>query len=415
MTEASQNVLTPLETQQTLDISRVVGNLLQRALQNVDLQTCLERACVELVACGVPVARAHIALNTLHPLFKAVSYTWYREQSTSERYYPHAPDAGSWVLSPFYFMIQHGVTELRRHLTGNEQMLDFPLLEELAAEGFSDYRAYALPFKELEGIQEEPEGLAGSWATATPGGFTQARINALREVELALAVASKIHMESARTVNILNTYLGADAGRQVRRGRIQRGDVESVNAVIWYSDMRGSTERASRVSGKEFLDDINDYFSCTAGAVMEQGGEVLRFIGDAVLAIFPARDDAEEAQAFTQVVSALKSAHEKLNETNGNRQKAGKDELSYGVAVHFGEVLFGNIGAPSRLEFSVVGEAANEVARLESMTKTLGISTLLSESVASRTSLPTVDLGQHEIVGSDTVLHVYGVPNLKDC
>lgn len=403
------------EARQTLDLSAIVSNLLRRALQNVDLQTCLEQACVELVACGVPVGRAHIALNTLHPLFRAVSYTWYREQPTSERYYPHAPEtSGNWEESPFYFMLENGLTELRRHLAGDEKMLDFPVLEEISAEGFTDYRAYAQPFNDLEKMRESPEGLAGSWATSATGGFTQARLNALREIEIALAVASKIHMESTRTDNILNTYLGADAGRQVRKGRIRRGDVESVNAVIWYSDMRGSTERASRVSGKEFLDDINDYFSCTAGAVMEHGGEVLRFIGDAVLAIFPARNATEEADAFARVVRALKEAHNKLVQVNSSRVEAGKDELSYGVAVHFGEVLYGNIGAPARLEFSVVGEAANEVARLEGMTKQLGVSTLLSETVASRVDLPSVDLGHHEIAGSDRVLRVYGVRNLQE-
>ncbi len=400
---------------QTLDPSSVVGNLLRRALQNVDLQTCLEQACVELVACGVPVGRAHIALNTLHPLFRAVSYTWYREQPTSETYYPHAPDLGNWVESPFYFMIENGLTELRRHLTGDEQMHDFGILKDVAAEGFTDYRAFTQPFNDIAKMRDDPEGLAGSWATSTPGGFTETRLNVLREVEVALAVASKIHMEATRTNNILNTYLGADAGGQIRKGRIKRGDVESVNAVIWYSDMRGSTERASRVSGREFLDDINDYFSCTAGAVIEQGGEVLRFIGDAVLAIFPARNDTEESEAFCQVVRALKAASNKLQETNLERVKAGKDELSYGVAVHFGEVLFGNIGAPSRLEFSVVGRAANEVARLEGMTKQLGVSTLLSEAVAKRADLPAVDLGEHPIAGSDTVLRVYGVNNLQDC
>jgi len=394
---------------QTLDLSSVVGNLLRRALQDDDLQTCLEQACVELVACGVPVGRAHIALNTLHPLFRAVSYTWYREQPTTERYYPHAPAPGNWVASPFYFMIEHGLTELRRHLSGNEQLLDFTVLEEIAAEGFTDYRAYAHPFGHFDGTTKNPEGLAGSWATSTPGGFTQTRLNALREVEIALAVASKIHMESTRTKNILNTYLGADAGRQVSKGRIQRGDVESVNAVIWYSDMRGSTDRAARLSGKEFLDDINDYFSCTAGAVMENGGEVLRFIGDAVLAIFPARNIEEESEAFFRIVRALKDANRKLANTNIERLNAGKDELAYGVAVHFGEVLYGNIGAPARLEFSVVGEAANEVARLEGMTKKLGFATLLSESVARRVDLPTIDLGQHEIAGSDAMLQVYGV------
>jgi adenylate cyclase len=398
-----------LTTAQSVDVSTIIGNLLRRSLVEPDLNRLFDAACNEMAAAGLGISRAHITVSTLHPLFKALSHTWVYAESTETRYYAHAPDADGWVRSPFYFMISHGVLEMRRHLAGPEALLDMPVLEEFAQAGYTDYRGYLHAFESIEDIDDSPEGLAGSWCTSLPGGFTSARLAALREVELASAVVCKLQMKSQMTDNILHTYLGADAGRQVLSGRIKRGDVESVNAVIWYSDMRGSTELASKVDGREFLNDINDYFSCTAGAVLESGGEVLRFIGDAVLAIFPVRDDQDEHLAMSQATRALALASAKMKSVNRERVAVGKDELSYGVALHYGEVLFGNIGAPERLEFSVVGEAANEVARIEEMTKHLGHSVLLSGAVANRVDVSTADLGEQPVRGSGRSLRVYGV------
>ncbi len=401
-----------LTTDQSVDVSTIVGNLLRRSLVEPDLNRLFHIACNEMAASGLGISRAHISVSTLHPLFKALSHTWVHSESTETRYYAHAPDADTWLSSPFYFMISHGVLEMRRHLAGPEALLDMPVLEEFAQAGYTDYRGYVHAFEsidDLTDVEDSPEGLAGSWCSSLPGGFTSARLAALREVELALAVVCKLQMKSQMTDNILHTYLGADAGRQVLSGRIRRGDVESVNAVIWYSDMRGSTELASKVDGREFLNDINDYFSCTAGAVLESGGEVLRFIGDAVLAIFPVRDEQDERTAMNNATCALALASAKMKSVNRERVAQGKDALSYGVALHYGEVLFGNIGAPDRLEFSVVGEAANEVARIEEMTKHLGHSVLLSGAVANRVDVSTADLGEQPVRGSGRSLRVFGV------
>ena len=400
---------TDLAVSQSLDVSTIVGNLLRRSLVEPDLNRLFDATCNEMAASGLGISRGHITVSTLHPLFKALSHTWVYTESTQTRYYAHAPDAEGWVSSPFYSMISDGVLEMRRHLAGPEALLDMPVLREFAEHGYTDYRGYLQAFESLEDVEDSPEGLAGSWCSSLPGGFTSARLAALREVELALAVVCKLQMKSQMTDNILHTYLGADAGRQVLSGRIRRGDVESVNAVIWYSDMRGSTELAARLDGREFLSDINDYFSCTAGAVLESGGEVLRFIGDAVLAIFPVRDDQEEQQAMKMATRALALASAKMKSVNSDRLASGKDALAYGVALHYGEVLYGNIGAPDRLEFSVVGEAANEVARIEEMTKHLGHSILLSGEVANRVDVRSADLGEQPVRGSGRSLRVYGV------
>jgi len=411
--EQGADVMNDLEASgsdsQSLDISWIIKNLLENSLAGMDLQQQFETTCTQLHAAGVGLSRAHMSVNTLHPQFRAMSHTWYLSEEMRTQYYDYSYDSDDWRQSPLYHMINNRVVEIRRHLTGPEAMLDFPVLKTFAAQGFTDYRGYMAGFMAFDSMPENPEGLAGSWCTSVPNGFTRLRLGALREVELALAVVCKMHMKQQMTDNILKTYLGSDAGQQVRSGRIRRGDVESVDAVIWYSDMRGSTELAAKLTGREFLASINDYFSCTADAILEHGGEVLRFIGDAVLAIFPVRSLEQTEAAFSNAQSALIAARENMNKVNQERVDNGHESLQFGLALHYGEVLFGNIGSAERLEFSVVGTAANEVARIEEMTKHLGYTTLVSEQAAKHLSLRLEDLGEQLVRGSETSLRVFGV------
>jgi len=409
--EQTTNASPPAASTQLYDVSGIVAGLLRDALAGQDLRQLFDRVCTQLQAAGVGLSRAHLTINTLHPQFRALSHTWYLQQDLKTEYYSHGEDGDAWLQSPFRYMIANQVMEMRRRLTGDDAIFDFPILELFAEQGLTDYRAYLAAFAPLDEMQDRPEGMAGSWCTSQASGFTAARITALREIELALAVVSKMHLQQQMTENILQAYLGADAGRQVRRGRIRRGDVEAVHAVIWYSDMRDSTEMAATLDGRDFLSDINEYFDCTAGAILEQGGEVLRFIGDAVLAIFPVRADRTRETAVSQAEAAMLDARRRMHVINRQRAAAGRRELRYGLALHYGEVLFGNIGSEQRLEFSVVGAAANEAARLEEMTKSLGYNSLVSDRVAKHMSLQLAALGHQHVRGSDECLQVYAVLN----
>jgi adenylate cyclase len=223
-------------------------------------------------------------------------------------------------------------------------------------------------------------------------------------------VAFKINIQSQITQNILSAYLGPEAGKQVLKGNIQRGDGETIHAVIWYSDMRESTSLANAVTGKKFLQALNVYFESTAGAVLSHGGEVLRFIGDAVLAIFPIRDEGATQKACECAIKAAILARENLVQANVTRKEKGLIELDYGLGLHIGQVLFGNIGIPERVEFSVIGSAANEVARIESLTKELKENILVSSDFAKHLSLDWVDAGDHNLRGVDRTLTLYTPP-----
>ena len=216
-------------------------------------------------------------------------------------------------------------------------------------------------------------GVIGSWLTDRPGGFTDNEVRALLRIQSRLAVTFKVLIKSQIADNILNTYLGPDAGRQVLSGQIQRGDYESIHSVIWYSDMRNSTPLADTLSPEDFFAMVNGYFDCTAGAVIESGGEVLRFIGDAVLAIFPIRKgNLTEKQACQKAMRAMREAERRVRRLNTERARNDQPLVEYGLGLHVGDVMYGNIGVPERLEFSVIGPAANETARLESLTKEIG-------------------------------------------
>ena len=188
-------------------------------------------------------------------------------------------------------------------------------------------------------------------------------------------------------------------------GQIRRGDGEMIHAVIWYSDMRDSTRLADGMAAEDFLRTVNSYFECTAGAVLANGGEVLRFIGDAVLAIFPIRD-GDSQSACERAMAAARDAEARLGVVNDERARHDLEALDYGLGLHVGDVMFGNIGVPERLEFSVIGPAANEVARIEGLTKTLGRRTLASAEFARSVPRYWESAGSHALKGVGAPLEV---------
>jgi adenylate cyclase len=189
--------------------------------------------------------------------------------------------------------------------------------------------------------------------------------------------------------------------------------------VIWFSDLRGSTRLADRMPRQAFLHLLNDYFECMAGAVLDHGGEVLRFIGDAALAIFPIgtitarpQDCPEHIRACETAIEAARDAVRRVAAVNAEREACGDRTIGFGIGLHLGEVLYGNIGTPQRLEFSVVGAAANEAARIEGMTKVLGRSVLISETVAQVARQPLIDLGSHALRGVSDPQRLFTLPDL---
>ncbi len=387
-------------------IDAVIDWLTGQALGSTELETLIDGCCERLTAAGVPLWRAHFTYTTLHPLFASVSLTWRRGKGVERE--PHAHEetlSDRWLSSPLYYLIDKRLAHLRRRLAGKGALLDFPMLGELRELGGTDYLAYVVPFVRDDARPYE-DGVAGSWATDQPEGFGDRDVAALLLTQRALAVAGKVQIRDQVARNVLSTYLGHNAGGRVLDGQIRRGDGERIEAVIWYSDLRGSTPLADNLPADEFLHVLNSYFECTAGAVIAQGGEVLRFVGDAVLGIFPLVDGALDRPAQAALDAAL-DARRRLAAVNVERSRSGGEALAFGVALHAGEVLFGNIGVPERLEFSVTGPAANEAARLEGLTKTLGVDIALSERVAASLGAPLDSLGRHRLRGVGAEIEVF--------
>ena len=384
--------------------------LVDQALGNAPLEEIFEGTCTRLYAAGIPVARSHVTFRVLHPLYQAQALNWERNRGLKLESYAHGEEQDQWRRSPLFHMIEHNVPHLRRHLAGESAMLDFELLVDLSRRGYTDYLAFVTRFDKSVETDEIGGGITGSWSTERDNGFTNEDIKSLQRIEQRLAVAFKINIQRKLTENILAAYLGPDAGRQVLNGQIRRGDGETIRAVIWYSDMRDSTRLADSMTGKSFLHALNEYFESTAGAVLQHGGEVLRFVGDAVLAIFPIRDGRDVRASCQLAIQAAEAAEANMAKVNEQRRHRGEPNLEFGLGLHVGDVLYGNIGVPERVEFSVVGSAANEVARLASLTKTVGTRILASASFAENMKDQWARVGEYELRGVAHAVPVYAPP-----
>jgi adenylate cyclase len=282
-------------------------------------------------------------------------------------------------------------------------MFDFPILEELRKAGATDYYAFLIPFG-----GGEDDGLIGSWVTDRKRGFFDADLRALHRIQRRLAVACRMTIRGQVAENVVETYLGRSAGERVLAGQIRRGDGETIPAVIWYSDLRGSTAMAEALSREAYTEVLNCYFECIGGAILEAGGEILDFIGDAVLAIFPIGAAAQRGEACGRAFAAAEDAHRRLDRTNAGRAQHAMPQLEFGLGLHVGDVMFGNIGTPGRLSFSVIGPSVNQVARLEALTKEVG-----RPIVASRAFVESCpgggwdSLGRHKVQGIAEPIEVF--------
>jgi adenylate cyclase len=340
-----------------------------------------------LLAAGIPLARVAVFVRTLHPNVAGRAFFWRAEKpedvdvDVAEHDWIHSEQH---LTSPIHFITSTG-QPLRRRLADAECPMDFPVLADLRAEGMTDY--FATPLPSLTG-----EKLLASYTTRQPGGFNDAQLAALTRLLSPVGRIAEVMAWRRKAQNILETYLGRRAGEKVLAGQIRRGDGEDTHAVIWFCDLHDSTPLADSMSRGDFLRLLNEFFECVLGPVLEREGEVLRFIGDAALAIFPVND--QEAEACRRALEAAREAIRRMDAINATRERP----LRFGIALHLGDVLYGNIGTPTRLEFTVIGAAANEAARIESLCKVLDAPLLVSAPVA-RHLAGARSLGRHPLRG----------------
>ena len=350
---------------------------------------------------GLPLARVTLHVGTWHPLVLGHSYTW--EKNASE-----APAVGwehgtqqkdVYLTSPLKVVFEQS-RAVRRRLDVPAPQLDFPVLDEIKAKGMTDY--LLLPAPTMAGGRPN----AVSFATDRAGGFVEADVTALGAVmpTLSLILDLQSRVRTART--LLDTYVGRAAGGRVLEGTIQRGSGERIDAIILFCDLRGSTALSERLPSEEMIALLNDFFERTVHPVHENGGEVLKFIGDGFLAIFRTGGDDEAACSCR----AVKAAHEAIagvDALNTERGRTGHEPLRFGMALHAGSVMFGNIGAPDRLDFTVIGPAVNLAARLEQLTKAVGEPLVMSADFARLCPLPMRALGRHALAGLDEPQDVF--------
>lgn len=378
--------------------------LVQETAGQPFLDNLFGELCQRLRAQGMPLARATMHLRTLHPQFWGARVLW-------------QPDFAEPQLS----LQEHGVADEPRFLNspvralyegadGFRQRLDLPsdnqdseyaIYADLRAEGFTDY--VALPMQFTDGRRH-----ATSWSTDRPGGFSTEDLVQINELLPILATAVEIRSNRRITKNLLNTYVGKHAGERILAGDIRRGSGMTVSAAIWNCDLRGFTRIAEQWPRDEVIGWLNEYFDVMAAPVEKHGGEVLKFVGDGMLAIFR----LDHPDACNQALQAAVEARRGMKALNDSRIERGSFELGFGVALHVGDVMYGNIGTTTRLDFTVIGPAVNVTSRMQTLTKELRRQVLLSAPFAlmcgcSAEFLTT--LGRFPLRGVDDPLEVFGL------
>jgi class 3 adenylate cyclase/uncharacterized protein (DUF427 family) len=354
-----------------------------------------------LAASGVPVARSTVIMPTLHPQIFATVLVWRADTAGVKVIYePHdillQP---RFADSPFAPIIR-GAGGVRRRLEDAGCPLDFPVVRELKAEGATDY--VAMPFRFSDGQIN-----VISMSSFAPGGFSTAHLGRIFEVLPMLGRVFEVHALRRTATALLETYLGRHTGKRVLDGLVKHGDGEHIDAVIWFCDFRDSTPLSNRLGREAYLAHLNRFFHCMAGAVLESAGEVLRYIGDAVLAIFPVARSGVP-RACEQAIAAAKLAAARIRAMNEAHPEL--PPMRYGIGLHVGTVTYGNIGVPERLEFTVIGPAANEAARVESMTKDTGRTILTSSAFAAHCPGALVSAGRHRLKGIDGEHELFTLP-----
>jgi adenylate cyclase len=379
------------------EIARTTAWLIESGLHGMTESELLQQFCERSVRAGLSLSRATAAIDTLHPIYEGRAFRWRNDGVEENSLFEYGRTnegeaAANWQQTPYYHLVITGSDELRRRI-GFGETADFPLLDQMKAEGHTDYLACVHRFSG-EGTIGEMDCLYSSWATRHPDGFRDREIEALRRLVPAVALAIKCASLARIAGTLVEVYLGRGAGQRVLSGRILRGAAERINAVLWFSDLKGFTTIADSVAPEQVIPLLNDYAEVVISAVHEAGGDVLKLIGDGVLAIFEADDPAQACRSALRAEARLRCGIRTLKQ---RRATADDPVTSVYLALHIGEVFFGNIGSEQRLDFTVIGPAVNEVSRIAAMCRSAERSMLVSSAFAA--ALPAAERDKLVSVG----------------
>jgi len=340
-------------------------------------------------ASDLPLARALVVIDTLHPIYEGRAFRW-RDDGVEEKVmteYGRTTEgdaAASWQRTVFYHLLVSGGSERRLCLVDGEGA-DYNALVEYRAEGYTDYVAFVHRFASAGSIGEM-DAFYVQFLTRCEGGFTDAHLAALRALVSSLALSIKCASLGRIAGTLAEVYLGRDAGRRVLSGRIARGVADRMGAVLWFSDLRGYTAISDSAEPEEIIPFLNDYAAVVITAIHEAGGDVLKLMGDGTLAIFAAASGRKsKTDACRAALHAERLLRERLKPLNEARAAAGQPVTAAYLGLHVGEVFYGNIGSEERLDFTVVGPSVNEVSRIASMCRSVDRHVLVSSDFFAAT------------------------------
>ncbi len=378
-----------------LAVRQVENWIVQRMFEDISLTDVFTELSQKIDQTLFPLVRSHVTMRQMHPFIDHTDHTWNRTGELLTNSRPRTQVAEpNWTQSPLFYMIENVIDEYRCDLTSDEVVRRFPIFTEFKAIGGTDYLAILTPFGNQETAIKQQDGIISSWLTDQNGGFTDREIRALKRLVKLFHATARIFKREQTLQDVLSAYLGPVAARQVMEGKNQRGDGDVIQAVIWICDLRGSSALADQMEMAEYLTLVNQFFESMAEAVMAEGGEVLKFMGDGFLAIFPTSDRAGIADAAQRALKAARDGAASLA-----RHPSEASKLQFGVGIHHGDVMFGNIGATERLDFSVIGPAVNMASRLQDLTKTLDASLLVSSAIADHLPIDWRRFPQQSVPG----------------
>ncbi|MBE7637229.1 hypothetical protein GUA87_10270 [Sneathiella sp. P13V-1] len=363
----------------------------------------IEELAEKINKAGIQIDRLRIGFQTIHPQIDIWAYIWTSEDRKAVQWGGQhgIRETSSYFGSPAEWVHQNH-KPFRRRLNELDPEKDHNLLFEQAKMGLTDYLMMPMDFMD----SSIP---ILSYVTAHPDGFSDQQIEELEDLIGYIAPIIEVHASRKVAITLLDTYVGHRSGERVLDGQVKRGDSETIKAALWFSDLRGFTEMTEQLDEESLLEVLNSYFQILSDNTKAHGGEILKFIGDGVLIIFPVDDKTTMEEACQSALSAAKDVFEKVTEENKSRAETGATEIHFGMGLHFGKVTYGNVGALDRLDFTVMGPAVNLTSRLESLSKHVGKPLVLSSDFAAKINEKTNHLGEFELKGIAEKQSIYSV------
>jgi adenylate cyclase len=383
------------------DFQKLIDWLIDGARSAPSPPRMMAETCERLVAAGLPLSRVNVFIRTLHPDIFGRSFVWRpgEEVTTTTASYA-APDSQEFKSSPLAILYETA-SEVRYRLDDPESAR-FPFLDDMRAEGVTDY--FAAPLRFVDGSIH-----SSSWTTKQPGGFTSDQLEGLRSLVIPLARLIEIISLRRTAALLLDTYVGNRAGERILGGQIRRGHTDTMDAAIWLSDLRGFTALSDRLPAETVVEILNGYFDCQVHAIRAHGGEVLKFMGDGLLAVFPIDEYVGDVKQVCSHV--LEAARDSRASVEAMQYPIGEtvERFRFGVALHVGKILYGNIGGGNRLDFTCIGPAVNLAARLEKIAGRLHRTIVASAGFAGICAGGWTELGEFPIAGFSKAERVYGL------